>query len=184
MELDQAIRNRRAVRDYTGEAVGEAVLQQLIEAAIQAPSAMNEQPWRFTVVRDKALLARVSEASKAAILASAGNAPNERVERLKNPDFDIFYHAPVLIVIASASNGRWAAENCSLAAENLMLAARDAGLGSCWIGLAQNWINSPEGKAELKLPPESAPVAAIVVGHTAAFPPPVPRMAPRITWIG
>jgi nitroreductase len=184
MELDQAIRNRRAVRDYTGEPVNEAALQQLIEAAILAPSAMNEQPWLFAVVRDKALLARISQESKAGILASAGSAPNPRLERFKDPAFDILHHAPVLIVIAAASKNRWAAENCALAAENLMLAARDAGLGSCWIGLAQNWIETDAGKAALKLPPQSAPIAAIVVGHTASFPPPVPRQPARVTWIG
>jgi nitroreductase len=186
MELEQAIRDRRAVRHYTEETVGEDILRRLIEAAILAPTAMNEQPWLFTVVRDKALLARVAREGKAATIAAleASGAPSARVERLKDPGYDILYNAPALIVIASASSGPWAAVNCSLAAQNLMLAARDAGLGTCWIGLAQAWISSAEGKAALKLPPDCAPVAAIIVGHTTSFPPAVPRKAPEITWIG
>jgi len=180
MELEQAIRDRRAVREYTTQPVDDALLKRLIEAAIQAPSAMNEQPWLFTVVRDKALLARISN-SKAALVASASGA---YLETLSNPAFDLLYRAPVLIVISSATNGRWAAENCAMAAQNLMLAARAAGLGTCWIGMVQGWMSSPEGKAALQLPPDSVPVAAIIVGHTASFPPPVPRKAPEITWIG
>ena len=186
MELDQAIHERRAVREYTPQSVDEATLRQLIEAATLAPSAVNEQPWLFTVIRDKALLARISAAGKAAALAAplAGVPPHYLQEMLENPAFDILYHAPVLIVISSATEGRWAVENCALAAENLMLAARAFGLGTCWIGFAQAWINTPEGKAALGLPPDCLAVAPIIVGHPASFPPPVRREAPKINWIG
>lgn len=186
MELNQAIHDRRAVREYTIEPVDEATLRRLIEAATLAPSAMNEQPWLFTVVRDKALLARMSAAGKAATLAAASANGGQRhfLEMLESPAFDIFYHAPVLIVISSATSGGAATENCALAAQNLMLAARGEGLGTCWIGLAHAWIASAEGKSALGLPLESVPVAPIIVGHTAAFPPLVPRKAPEINWIG
>lgn len=50
MDLEQAIYSRRAVREYTEENIGQSVLQKLIDAAIQAPRAVNEQPWLFTVV--------------------------------------------------------------------------------------------------------------------------------------
>jgi len=186
MDLEQAIYDRRAVRHYTDEPVSEAALKWLIDAAIQAPSAMNEQPWLFTVVRDKDVLKQISRDGKAATIAlmEANGAPSSRYEKLKNPAFDILYHAPAMIVIASASAGPWAAVNCSLAAQNLMLAARSAGLGSCWIGLAQAFISSPDGKALLGLPADCAVVAGIIVGHTAEFPPPVPRKDAVITWIG
>jgi nitroreductase len=184
MELDQAIHARRAVREYTTEPVDEATLRRLIAAATLAPSAMNEQPWLFTVVRDKALLARISAGGKAATLAAASGGQRRHLEKFENPAFDILYHAPVLIVISSATKGSCAVENCALAAQNLMLAARGEGLGTCWIGLAQGWIGTAEGKAALGLPPDCLPVAPIIVGHTAAFPPPVPRKAPQISWIG
>ena len=60
MDLMEAIYSRRAVREFTAEAVDEKMLRQLIDAAIQAPSAVNEQPWFFSVVLDKELLARIS----------------------------------------------------------------------------------------------------------------------------
>lgn len=186
MDLETAIRDRRSVRQFTAEPVGDEVLRPLIEAATLAPSAMNEQPWLFAVVRDKALLERVSREGKAATLAmmEAAGAPLDRLEKLKNPAYDILYHAPVLIVIASASAGPWAAVNCGLAAQNLMLAARAAGLGTCWIGQAQAWVSSAEGKAALGLPADCVPVGAIILGHTAAFPPPVPRKTAEVKWIG
>ena len=80
-------------------------------------------------------------------------------EILNDANFDIFYHAPVLIVISTMADIPWAVEDCALAAENLMLAARGAGLGTCWIGFAQGWLGTPEGKALLKLPAAYKPVA-------------------------
>jgi nitroreductase len=105
-------------------------------------------------------------------------------EILSDPKFDIFYHAPTLIVISSVAESPWAIENCTLAAENLMLAAHAAGLGTCWIGFAQTWLGTPEGKAALSLPAKYAPVAPIIVGHPKSATPPVPRKEPEIHWIG
>ena len=52
MELLQAINERRSVREYTDEPVSDAVVRELIDAALQAPSAINQQPWCFVVVKD------------------------------------------------------------------------------------------------------------------------------------
>lgn len=186
MDLEQAFHSRRAVREYRDESIGRPVLQKLIHAAIQAPSAVNEQPWLFTVVQDRARLALISRESKAHLLtAPPQNLALHRLHELRDdPDFDIFYHAPVLIVIASATQGRWAVENCALAAENLMLAACAEGLGTCWIGLSQGWLATPEGKAALGLPADCLPVAPIIVGRPRSPPLPVPRKEPQIRWIG
>ena len=186
MELEQAIYSRCAVREYTAEPVGRATLQRLIETAIQAPSAVNEQPWSFTVVQDRAVLAQVSRRSKAYVLrAPPPGVPAHHLEELlRDPDFDIFYGAPALIVISSVNEGTWAVENCSLAAQNLMLAACAAGLGSCWIGFAQKWLGTADGKAVLDLPASYLPVAPIIVGHPRSVPAAVPRKEPQIKWVG
>jgi len=102
---------------------------------------------------------------------------------LSNSDFDIFYHAPALIVISAAAESPWAVEDCALAAENLMLTACAAGLGTCWIGFAQSWLGTPDGKAALKLSSTAVPVAPIIVGHPKTAGAPVPRKAPTIDWI-
>ena len=186
MDLHEAIVGRRAVREYTDEAVDEQTIRHLIDAAVQAPSAVNQQAWTFTVVRDQAVLDQVSRDAKAHMLATMPEGPHSGhfQSLLDDPDFQIFYHAPVLILISAAAEGPWIAEDCALAAENLMLAAYAAGLGSCWIGFAQSFLNTPDGKAVLGLPAAWAPVAPIILGHPKAAPPPVPRKEPEIRWVG
>ena len=185
MDLKEAIYTRRAARDFTVEEIDNTAIRDLIDAAIQAPSAVNQQAWTFTVVRDKALLARISREAKAYMLKTLPPGPMSRhfQQLLSDPDFDIFYHAPVLIVISSRADNPWAIEDCSLAAENLMLAARGAGLGTCWIGFAQKWLGTPEGKAALNLPATYLPVAPLIAGHPKFPPPPVPRKEPEIHWL-
>jgi len=186
MDVMEAIYTRRAVREFTDEPVDEKALRKLIDAAIQAPSAVDQQPWSFCVVRDKALLARISRDAKAHMLRTSpvGLLSHHFRELLSDPNFDIFYHAPVLIVISTVMEGPWAVEDCSLAAENLMLAACAVGLGTCWIGFAQTWLGMPEGKAALNLPATYVPVVPIIVGHPKSTPPPVSRKEPEIRWIG
>ena len=185
MDLDLAIYSRRSVREYTDEDVGKHTLRRLIDAATQAPSAINEQPWSFSVVLDRALLARISQSAKTHVLRDPprGLPSRHLQEMLEDPDFDIFYGAPVLIVISSVTQDLWAVENCSLAAENLMLAACAAGLGTCWIGFAQGWLATADGKAILGLPDTSLPVAPIIIGRPKSPVPAVPRSEPRIRWI-
>lgn len=185
MDLREAIYTRRSVRAFADRPVDEKTLRAVIEAAVQAPSAVNEQPWAFTVVRDRALLDRIARAAKAYMLASLepGDGPRHFRDLLADPQFDIFYKAPALVVI-SAPRGQWAVEDCALAAATLMLAARAAGLGTCWIGFAQGWLGTADGKAALDLPSAHLPVAPIVVGHPSADTPPVPRREPNIRWIG
>src|ERR1039458_6831496 len=185
MDLKEAIYTRRAAREFTAEPVDDETLRQLIDAAVQAPSAVNQQPWSFCVVRDQALLARISSEAKAHMLRTSPVAllPHFQ-ERLNNPNFHIFYHAPALVLISSLAESPWTIENCSLAAENLMLAARAAGLSTCWIGFAQTWLGTPEGQAALNLPANYVPVAPIIVGHPKSEPPPIPRKEPEIRWIG
>jgi len=184
MELLQAIHGRRSVREFTDEAVSDAVLRQLIDAAVQAPSAINQQPWCFVVVREPSLLAHISDRAKAHLLKASLGAPAHPFrDMLNDPKFHIFYHAPVLVVIAAGQPTDWAVEDCALAAENLMLAAHGAGLGTCWIGFAQHWLGTADGKAALGLPLSHSPIAPIIVGHPLRKPASVPRKTPSIRWL-
>ena len=128
MDLKEAIYTRRAVREYTTEPISENVIRELIDAAVQAPSAVNAQPCSFCVVRDKAVLATISREAKAHMVRTTpvGLMSHHFSEVLNDRNFDVFYHAPVLIVISTVADIPWAVEDCALAAENLMLAARGA----------------------------------------------------------
>jgi nitroreductase len=186
MNLDEAISGRRSVREYTTEAVDDETIRRLIGAAVLAPSAVNEQPCTFTVVRDRQLLDRISRDAKSHMLAAmpVGSQSARFRSMLADRDFQIFHHAPALIVISADSQGPWIVEDCALAAENLMLAAHASGLGSCWIGFAQSFLNSPKGRDMLGLPADWVPVAPIIVGHPKATPRAVPRKSPEIRWVG
>lgn len=186
MDLIETIASRRAVREYTKEPVDEATIRRLIDAAIQAPSAVNEQPWTFTVVRDPVVLDRLSRAAKAHMLATlpAGYHSAHLRPRLEDAQFQVFYHAPALIVISATAPGPWIVEDCAMAAENLMLAAASEGLGTCWIGFAQGYLNTDEGKKALGLPASWVTVAPIIVGHPKGKTTPVPRKEPEVRWVG
>ena len=185
MDLNEAIYSRRSVREFTAETVSEKIIRDLIEAAVQAPSAVNAQPCTFCVVRDKTVLATISQEAKAHMVKTTpiGLMSHHFKEILNDPNFNIFYNAPVLILISTIGDIPWAVEDCALAAENLMLAARGAGVGTCWIGFAQSWLGTPEGKALLKLPANYKPVAPIIVGHPKAAQSPIPRKEPEIRWV-
>ncbi|MFO1246716.1 MAG: nitroreductase [Alphaproteobacteria bacterium] len=185
MEVSQAIRSRRAVRDFTNAPVSVATLRQVIAAASWAPSAMNGQPWHFTVVTDAALLDRISDEAKAWALS---NTPQLRQsdhfrDLLSDPAFHLLYNAPALIVISAPAEGPWAVEDCAVAAQNLMLAAVELGLGTCWIGFAQGWLASEDGRRLLNLPDKRV-IAPITIGYPRAPAPVVARKAVMLSWIG
>lgn len=185
MDVFEAIYTRRAVRAYRAQPVDRATLRRLIGAAIQAPSAVNAQPWRFTVVEDRVLLGRISRESKERMLGDPprGLSADHFRAHLVDPAFDIFYAAPALVVVSSVTDDHWAVVNCALAAQNLMLAACAEGLGSCWIGFAEGWLRTEEGRRALSLPAGCVPIAPIIVGWPATTPEAVPRKEPVVSWI-
>ncbi|MGZ7066624.1 MAG: nitroreductase, partial [Candidatus Aminicenantales bacterium] len=147
MELKEAIYTRRSIRAYLPKPIDRTLVQQLIDAAVQAPCAMNIQPWTFAVIQDPAILADLSSRTKTHLLGLMDQMPPlaEYREALMDPKYSVFYGAPVLVLICSKPNSGPAAEtDCALAAENLMLAARGLGLGTCWMGFVGMYLETPE----------------------------------------
>jgi nitroreductase len=139
---------------FTTDAVPSEVIDNLVSAAVQAPSAMNLQPWAFLTIVGRVTLSQYSERAKRHLLETM--TPDSPIfhyrDRLSEPAFDIFYGASVLVVIAATSDAAQSAEDCCLAAQNLMLAAHGMGLGTCCICFARPWLNLAETKAELGIP--------------------------------
>lgn len=182
MEMLETIRTRRAVRDYQDRRIDRTVLTALIDAACQAPSAINQQPWAFAVVEDRRFLEEISGEAKAywrATLADDGSWDQLRT-LVENPDFNLFYNATTLIIIYARPEGLNPAEDCCLAAENLMLAACAMGLGTCPIGLARPWLGREEVKEAMGVPESYTPVFPVIVGYPQGETAPVPRRAPEI----
>lgn len=186
MNVLEAIQLRRAVRAYTPEAVDEATIRRLLDAAVLAPNAMNEQAWLFSVVQNKETLKRWSDRAKSLLLDQASADPKTQHYNpmLIDPKFNIFYDAGTLIVIASKARGTYTDADCWLSAENLMLAACEMGVGSCPIGFAVTVLNTPQVKKELNLPEAAVAVAPIIIGRPSAVSARPPRSAPEVTtWI-
>ena len=183
MNVQEAINARRAVRAYSPRTVDEPQIQSLLHAAVQAPSAMNAQPWLFAVLQDRAQLKRYSDQAKALLLARSAGEPKAAryADLLQSPSFNIFYDAGTLIVIGARERGTYTEADCWLAAANVMLAATDLGLGTCCIGFAVPLLNTPEVLAELGFPTSGAAIAPVLVGYPTAAAPPIPRAAPKVT---
>jgi nitroreductase len=184
MELMEAIKARRSVRAYKPDAVVREKIEKILDAAVNAPTGMNQQPWAFGVIQDKAVLHDYSEATKAFLLSKidewtwlAGYA-----DYFANPEYSVFYQAPALIVIYAKNPTPLAQTDCTLAAENLMLAARDLGLGSCWIGFSTWVLDSPDVKKQMGVPEDYKVVAPIIVGYPAGDIPAPEKNPPEVMY--
>ena len=91
MELADAIRTRRSVHEYTNASVDRLMIQSLVDAAIQAPSAMNNQPWAFCAFVDRSRIDDLSNRVKEWLLNQTQQAPSELnqalTEILTDPGF-------------------------------------------------------------------------------------------------
>jgi len=182
MELTDVIPGRRAIRHYTDQSVSKGTVQTLLRAAIQAPSAINSQPWAFVVIQDKSLLKTYSDRAKrlCAEVYSADSSQSELMATLTDPSYNIFYNSGTLIVICAKPTGQHPDWDCCLAAQNLMLAAHDMGLGTCPIGLAWLLFEQPDIKHDLNLPADYVAVMPIIVGYPRGAVPSVGRKKPEI----
>ena len=165
MKATEAIYARRSVREFTKEVVSETIIRQLLEAATQAPSAMNVQPWAFVVVQDPELLQEISELANTLQSKDPLHKPDVAAGR------NIFYDATTLIVICARPEGSHPDWDCCLAAENLLVAARDRGVGACTIGSAWAALNHRAIKRRLQIPESYVVVMPIIVGYPTEFPP-------------
>lgn len=162
---------RRAVREYKPDDVPEEMIKELIKAGVYAPSALNEQPWRFVVIKHKGLMKKCSDRAKKLWLDSIRSPMNEEKQELfslvSDPGFDIFYDAPVLIFIFTRPGADSPEFDCALAAENMMLGARSLGIGSCWVGLGSILGSDEELMREIGAPEDHRLMSQLIFGYPA-----------------
>ncbi|MBM4288392.1 MAG: hypothetical protein FJ135_09655 [Deltaproteobacteria bacterium] len=189
MEVREALYRRRSVRAFTAAAVSKKTLLQLVDAAIQAPSARNMQPWQFIVVTGKArerLAQRLVRAYEEELVA--GQVPptpelpepyQSRVRQfgealqpfsVQDPTFELmrgslnFYGAPAVILLAldpHLSSDRLF--DVGAGAQNLLLLAHSQGLGTCVIGIVLRYRELI--REELQLPESLNLVMTVAVGY-------------------
>lgn len=187
MELTDVLKRRRSIRLFTGEPVPVSVIDDLIEAAISAPSSLNAQPWRFHVALGSARRA-VGEAvaqSTRFLEEYAGILPPGALDKAAKFYADLG-NAPVVIgVSVPDSEDEVERVNTLVAAgaaiENLMLRATDLGLGACCI-TAPRWVVD-EVKAALQVPEERVLAGLVLVGTPAEEPVPADRRRDVVTYL-
>ena len=144
-------KERYSVREYLPKEIEEEKLAYVMECVRMAPSACNNQPWRFVVIKDRAVLERV--------VYAAYNRPWIRT-------------APAVIVCCGDHAASWkrrsdgvdhAAIDVAIATEHLCLAAAEQGLGTCWICN----FDVPAVAQGLALPDSLEPMALIPIGYAA-----------------
>jgi len=171
LDLDQALKGRRSIRNYLDKTVSEALVRQVIEAATFAPSAKNGQQWRFTVLMGEAKrdltdlfrreLEKVSQKIGKENMGSTFSSCS------------IMERAPVLIIVWNAGEKGWETEIHSVAAaiQNMLLKAYSLGLGTVWIG--DIFYTTEALKRHLSKPWKLT--AAVALGWPAEDPKPRPR---------
>ncbi|MDY0296762.1 MAG: nitroreductase family protein [Acidobacteriota bacterium] len=187
MDLRQAIRQRRSIRDFQDRPVERAVLEGLIREAVWAPSAMNTQPWVFHVVSG------ASRDRLCKIMSRAFERLRPRLEALFKKSmvgmirgyFTHFGNAPHLVVVTTErldvpEYQEGAVQSVSAAIQNFSLLAHEAGLGTCWM-TGPLWV-AREVEAFLGVP-ERRLVAVLTVGWPAQEPPVPPRREGAVVWV-
>lgn len=178
MDLFDAIANRHSIRSYLPDPVPPGALEQMLAAAAQAPSALNEQPWRFYVASGQTRK-RIGE-----LMSQSTNYLEEFIAVLGHtatPEQLTWYSelggAPVIIACTMPrSDDEFLLMNKYLsvggAVENLMLAATAVGLATCSVTFSF-WVRDEIGKV-LGVPEDRMIVSLITVGYATEQPPLAP----------
>jgi nitroreductase len=156
MPVSAAIARRVSCRAYQTTPVPQAHLMQILEAARLAPSACNQQPWRFAVVRDAEVRRRIVEDGflPGSKMTWALDAPVHVVLGMER-SFVTHRLAP------SVSGVDYPWVDIGIAGEHLVLAATELGLGTCWIG----WIRPRVLARIVGWPTSVKPAVVITVGY-------------------
>jgi nitroreductase len=150
MDAMNAILSRRSIRKYTNQPVSDEVMKELLEAAMSAPSAGNEQPWHFVVIDDRKIL--------------------DEIPRY-HPYSQMLKDAPVAVMVCGDETlqkyeGYWV-QDCSAATENILIAAQAKGLGAVWLGVYPIEDRVAALRKLLGIPENVIPFSLISIGYPA-----------------
>ncbi|MBL4935564.1 nitroreductase family protein [Clostridium sp. YIM B02515] len=144
----KAILNRKSIRKYKDIKISDETIEELLRAAMAAPSAGNEQPWEFIVLRDKEIMKKITEV---------------------HPYSKMLLNTDTAIVICGDEakevfKGYWV-QDCSAATENILIAAEDMGLGAVWLGVYPTEDRVQAIKELLNLPNSVIPLSIVPIGY-------------------
>jgi len=156
MNVKEALLARRSVRKFTQESVSDAMIDELLHAAMSGPSARNMRPWAFYVVTQE-----------------------EALEKLRGASRFTNIHAPLAIVVCGdlaralpKALAQYWVQDCSAATENILLSAVGMGLGAVWCGVYPKAPAQEKVTKLLELDEKKIPLGILFIGHPAETPAP------------
>ena len=146
----KAIFERRSIRKYQDREIPREIIEDLLRAGMCAPSAVNERPWHFIVMRNRDVLNRIADV---------------------HPYAQMVREAPLVVAVCSdlsleRAPGYWS-QDCSAATENILLEARDKGIGSVWLGVHPNQERKQELGFIMNVPENVEVFSLISLGYPA-----------------
>lgn len=192
----KVIQDRRSIREFTDEPVSEQDLSLILEAARQAPSGENAQPWRFIIVKDEAMRKKIgaiggggsgrrftAEFVTKKMQERFANLQDEAkkqaaFQKLTSGQVSTFSaDAPVNIIVCGKKDVWDMPYDTSAAIENILLMVTALGLGACWVIAPCIDIRDEERmKALLDIPEGYKAVSILSVGHPTRPHRPRPRL--------
>ena len=150
MDAMEAIISRRSIRRYTGQTIPGEMIEQLLQAAMSAPSAGNMQPWQFVIIDDRKILDKIPKV---------------------HPYATMVREAPLAILVCGdldldGFGGYWV-QDCSAATENILIAAQAKGLGGVWLGVYPVEDRVVGLRKLLDIPEQVIPFSLISIGYPA-----------------
>lgn len=159
------IMTRTSIRSFTDEALNDEQIETILRAGMAAPSAVNKQPWKFVVVKNRAKLKEIADsigpsrpaASAACVIAVCG----DMTKTLDGIGRDFWIH------------------DCSAATENILLAAHALGLGAVWMGIFPDTDRVKTVRSILDIPETQEILSLVAIGHPAENPTPKDKWNPE-----
>jgi nitroreductase len=146
MDAMEAILSRRSIRKYVKKPVPEALVNELLDAAMSAPSGHHQRPWHFVVVTDHGVL--------------------DEVPRYHNWSKMLPEAALGILVCGDVANSdEFWVQDCSAATQNLLLAAHARGLGAVWLGIYPKPDLTPKTAKLFGLPENIVPLSLVSIGY-------------------
>lgn len=160
--MQSIVLKRRSIRKYTGEPVTDSDVQDLLKAAMSAPSAGDERPWHFVVLTDHQLIDKIPEF---------------------HPYSGFIKEAPVVILVCGDETlekykDHWVLD-CAAATENILIAATEMKLGACWLGIYPVQERIEGMRKLLGIPEHVIPFSLVALGHSAEEKEPCDRYMPE-----
>ena len=150
MNTFEAIKNRRSIRSFTAKTIRNKDINIMLDCAMSAPTARNQQSWRFVVIDNREILNEISLNIEYAKMCSTANKA-----------------IIVCSVVESEMQNLYWEQDCSAATQNILLSATDLGIGSVWVAIHPRESKINYISKLLKLPLNIKPLSLVALGYAS-----------------